>query len=189
MGDEQWLMDDELKWDWHSMKYQQFEELPVWKTSIQLAVKVMRLTETGFVSKFAGFRSQIERCSVSLSNNIAEGFERGTHEELLTFIYIARGSTGELRSMLHLLRELIGTDERSDEIDELTSLSLSVTRQLNAWLGALKKTKEVGHRHQTEARREATQAQRRRDEFLQVLRKVLDESSKAPEDDDRPVSG
>jgi four helix bundle protein len=176
-----------MKWAKESsMKYQQFEDLPVWKTSIQLAVKVMRMTETGFVSRFAGFRSQIERCSVSISNNIAEGFERGTHEELLTFIYIARGSTGELRSMLHLLQELIGTDERIAEVDELRSLSLSVTRQLNAWLGALKKTKEVGHRHQTEARREATDAQRRRDDFLEYLRKVQEEGFKESNDPEIP---
>jgi four helix bundle protein len=166
------------------MKYQQFEELPVWQTSIQLAVKVMRLTETGFVSRFAGFRSQIERCSVSISNNIAEGFERGTHEELLTFIYIARGSTGELRSMLHLLQELMGPTERSGEVEELRSLSLSVTRQLNAWLAALKKTKEVGHRHQTEAKRQTTDSQRRRDDFLEVLRKAQEERPKTSDDHD-----
>jgi len=45
-------------------------------------------------------RDQIERAALSVSNNVAEGFERGTTNELLMFIYIARGSAGEVRSML-----------------------------------------------------------------------------------------
>ncbi|MBS1788455.1 MAG: four helix bundle protein [Acidobacteria bacterium] len=51
-------------------------------------------------------RDQIECAAVSVSNNIAEGFERGTTQELLTFIYIARGSAGEVRSMPHLFDHL-----------------------------------------------------------------------------------
>ncbi len=50
-----------------------------------------------------GLRDQIERAVVSISNNIAEGHERGTSEELLTFLYYARGSLGEVRSMLMFL--------------------------------------------------------------------------------------
>ena len=49
------------------------------------------------------FCDQLERAVLSVSNNIAEGFERGTTNELLQFIYIARGSAGEVRSMLSLL--------------------------------------------------------------------------------------
>lgn len=49
-----------------------------------------------------GFRDQLDRAALSVSNNIAEGFERGTTNELLAFIYIARGSAGEVRSMLTL---------------------------------------------------------------------------------------
>ena len=154
------------------MKYQQFEELPVWKTAIRLAVRVFQLTSTGCVSRFSGFKNQLERCAVSISNNIAEGFERGTHEELLTFLYIARGSTGEVRSMLCLLRELLEEDEYQPEIEELRSLSLSITRQLNAWLDSLKKTQSVGHRHQSAEKREALDKAKRRDEFLTYLKQV-----------------
>jgi four helix bundle protein len=48
-------------------------------------------------------RDQLERAALSVSNNIAEGFERGTTQELLTFIYISQGSAGEVRSMLCFL--------------------------------------------------------------------------------------
>ncbi|PYS31106.1 MAG: four helix bundle protein, partial [Acidobacteria bacterium] len=63
------------------MKYT-FEDLPVWKT-----------TRPCFRGH-AGMRNQLKNAVVSISNNIAEGFERGTTQELLTFIYIARGSAG-----------------------------------------------------------------------------------------------
>ena len=123
--------------------------MPVWNTAISLAVRTFQLTATGCVSRYSGFKNQLERAAVSISNNVAEGFERGTHEELVSFLYIARGSTGEVRSMLCLLKVLSGEDEYGPEIDELRSLSLSITRQLNAWLDSLKKTRAVGHRHQT----------------------------------------
>ncbi len=157
------------------MKYKQFEDLPVWNTAIDLAVRVFDLTSTGCVSRYSGFKNQLERCVVSISNNIAEGFERGTHEELLTFLYIARGSTGETRSMLSLLEKLIRNDERLPQINELKELTLSVTRQLNAWLDSLKKTKAVGHRHQTPERKESMENSRRRDEFLAYLQRVQEE--------------
>ena len=86
------------------MKYKRFEELPVWKDAIELAVRVFALTAQPAFRPYRGVRDQIERSSVSISNNIAEGFERGTTQELLTFLYISRGSSGETRSVLCLLR-------------------------------------------------------------------------------------
>src|SRR4051812_41455296 len=88
------------------LKYRRFEELPAWNAAIELAVGVFELSATGCFQGYAGLRNQIERAAVSVSNNIAEGFERGTHEELLSFLYIARGSAGEVRSMLCLMERL-----------------------------------------------------------------------------------
>jgi four helix bundle protein len=76
------------------MKYQSFEDLPVWKDAIELAVRVFELTAKSCFRGHAGTRNQLENATVSISNNIAEGFERGTTQELLTFIYISRGSAG-----------------------------------------------------------------------------------------------
>ena len=82
------------------MKYERFEDLPVWKAAIELAVRVYNLTKDNFFSQPGDLRSQLRRASLSVSNNIAEGFERGSTAELLAFLYIARGSCGETRSML-----------------------------------------------------------------------------------------
>ena len=80
------------------MKYSRFEELPVWKDAIELAVRVFALTTKPVLRRYPSIRGQIERASLSVSNNIAEGFERGTTNELLNFLYISRGSCGETRS-------------------------------------------------------------------------------------------
>ena len=61
------------------MRYTRFEDLPVWKSAIELAMQVYELTsKPQFKSRYS-LRDQIERAAVSVSNNIAEGFERGTN--------------------------------------------------------------------------------------------------------------
>jgi four helix bundle protein len=68
------------------MKYSRFEELPVWKDAIELAVRVFELTMCPAFRRYRTVRDQLERASMSISNNIAEGFERGTTQETLTFL-------------------------------------------------------------------------------------------------------
>src|SRR5882724_5178882 len=108
------------------MKYRRFEELPVWQAAIELAVDVFALTAKGCFRGHAGTRNQLENAAVSVSNNIAEGFERGTTQELLTFIYISRGSAGEARSMLCLLDLLPNFANLKSEISNLRSLAVSI---------------------------------------------------------------
>ena len=98
------------------MKYNRFEELPVWKDAIELAVKVFALTSRSQYRRFRSVRDQIERAAMSVSNNIAEGFERGTTQETLTFLYIARGSCGETRSVLCLCERLPAFSDLKSEI-------------------------------------------------------------------------
>ena len=73
------------------MKYRRFEDLPVWQHAADLAVKVYEFTEAEPLQRHYGLRDQLERATLSISNNVAEGFERGTTNELLAFLYIARG--------------------------------------------------------------------------------------------------
>lgn len=103
------------------MKYTRFEELPVWKAAIEFALKVFEFTEKT-EKLFRGLgdtKNQLERAALSISNNIAEGFERGTTAELIYFLYIAKGSAGESRSMLCLCERLPRFDDFKSQISNL----------------------------------------------------------------------
>jgi len=82
------------------MTYERFEDLPVWQKAAELYEATEDLLENSDFRVSRGYRDQLDRASLSVSNNVAEGFERGTTNELLQFLYYARGSAGEVRSML-----------------------------------------------------------------------------------------
>ena len=151
------------------MKYQRFEDLPVWQAAIELGRHVYDLTENpAFKSRYS-LRDQIERAAVSVSNNIAEGFERGTNQELLTFLYIARGSAGEVRSMLHLLNGMQPFRNLESEMRNLRERTDSVSRQLGAWARSLQDSDLKGRRYVTEKTRQVAERVRGREEFLKHL--------------------
>ncbi len=72
-------------------KYAKFEELPVWKEAARLYSRVLDLLEEPGIPLSPGFRNQLDRAALSVSNNIAEGFDRVTANALLSFLAIARG--------------------------------------------------------------------------------------------------
>lgn len=157
------------------MKYERFEDLPVWKAAIELAESVYALTAQSHFKGNGSLRDQIERAAVSVSNNIAEGFERGTTQELLTFIYIARGSAGEVRSMLCLLERLDRFQDLKSEISNLKSLSLSASRQLRGWAASLQNSEIKGQRYLTDQTRRVSEANRDREEFLDELKRMQED--------------
>ena len=158
------------------MKYNRFEDLPVWKSAINLAIQIHGMTaKAPFRGRFS-LRDQIERAAVSASNNIAEGFERGTTQELLTFLYIARGSAGEVRSMLSLLEGLPGFADLKSEISDLKALAESISRQLRSWADSLQSSQIKGQRYLTEKTRQAEKAARERKEFLEKLRQIREQT-------------
>jgi len=85
------------------MKYERFEQLPVWQAAIDLAKRIYLLSDKAEFRGHGNLCDQIERAAVSISNNIAEGFERGTTQELLTFLlYRARvGWRSALDALAH----------------------------------------------------------------------------------------
>jgi len=82
------------------------EDLLVWQMSIELVKRVYVLTASGLFSRDFGMRDQIRRASVSIPTNIAEGFERSSRKEYLLFLNIAKGSAGEVRSLLRVAVEV-----------------------------------------------------------------------------------
>lgn len=148
------------------MTYQRFEDLPVWKAAIQLGVKVYALTEHEAFKGQGSLRDQIQRAAVSVSNNIAEGFERGTTNELLSFIYIARGSAGEVRSMLCLLEHLPNFASLKSQISNLKLLAENIARQLRGWADSLQNSEIKGQRHLNDKVRKETQRKQEHEEVL-----------------------
>src|SRR5438477_10659205 len=119
------------------MTYERFEDLPVWKAAIDLGLRVFALTDDRAFASSGGVKDQVRRAAVSVSNNIAEGFERGTTNELLAFLYIARGSSGEVRSMLRFLDRWPAAAHLKSEISELIPLAESCSRQIRGWADSL----------------------------------------------------
>ncbi len=154
------------------MAYERFEQLPVWQAAIELAATVYALTEKPQFRRQYSLRDQIERATVSVSNNIAEGFERGTKQELLTFLYIARGSAGEVRSMLCLLEKIPPFAVFESEILNLKSRAEIISKQLGAWVRSLRDSDLKGERYVSEKTRQADMARRGRDEFLKQLEQI-----------------
>lgn len=92
------------------MRILRFEDSIAWQKSMILVLDVYSSFKG---NKDYSFKDQIQRAALSVMNNIAEGFERGTNKELLHFLYISKGSCGEVRSMLymaHLLHFLSDKD-------------------------------------------------------------------------------
>lgn len=136
------------------MTYQRFEDPPVWQQAARLYDQADDFPEEAPRRLRPSFRDQLERAVVSVSNNIAEGFERGTTNELLAFIYIARGSAGEVRSMLCLLQRRHWMSDFKSQISDLISIAESCSRQLRGWADSLQNSDIKGQRHLNRRTRE-----------------------------------
>jgi four helix bundle protein len=88
------------------MKLSRFEDLECWREATFLATEVYRISADGEMGRDFGFRDQLRRSAVSIASNIAEGKERETASELIRFLYIAKGSTGELKTQLHIAKQI-----------------------------------------------------------------------------------
>ena len=99
------------------MGIERFEDIIAWRKAKEMTIQVYSVFSD---SRDFGFKDQIQRASVSVMNNIAEGYERKSNNEFRQYLYIAKGSCGEVRSMLLLAREL----EKIQEQDCLKLLAV-----------------------------------------------------------------
>jgi four helix bundle protein len=164
------------------MPYTRFEDLPVWNAAIDLAARTYEFTDNLQFRRRRSLRDQIERAAVSVSNNIAEGFERGTNKELLSFLYISRGSAGEVRSMLCLIDRIPTFRTLNKETSLLKKKAESCSRQLKAWAQSLQNSDFKGERHVNQRVKRATQAAKEREEFLNELAEVRAKAKAASKD-------
>jgi four helix bundle protein len=144
--------------------YKRFEDLPVWQAAAELYDRIDDFLDHAPPRLRPSFRDQLERAALSVSNNIAEGFERGTTNELLMFLYIARGSAGEVRSMLLVASRRPYLSDFRSEISNLIPLAESCSRQLRAWADSLQNSDIAGPRHLNEKTRSDYQKRKSREE-------------------------
>lgn len=114
------------------MKIEKFEDIIAWQKAKEMTLLIYKLFET---KRDFSFRDQLQRASVSVMNNIAEGFERKGDKEFSHFLFISKGSCGEVRSMLVLARELEYISDA--EYANLNSLSIEISRLLSGFIKTL----------------------------------------------------
>jgi four helix bundle protein len=102
-----------------------FEDLMVWQMGIELVKRVYLLTASGLLNRDFGLRDQIRRASVSVPTNMAEGFERASRKEYLLFLNFAKGSAGEVRSLLRVAVEIGYLEVETYELLREDALKLS----------------------------------------------------------------
>jgi four helix bundle protein len=93
-------------------KYQSFEDLIIWKEAMRFSLDIYKLFKD---CKDFGLKDQMQRASVSVPSNIAEGFERQTDKEFVQYLFIAKGSIAELRTQLYLSIELKYIDKKEGQ--------------------------------------------------------------------------
>lgn len=102
-------------------KIQSFTDLEAWKEAHKLVLVIYKITKTFPKDEIFGLVSQMRRCAVSISSNIAEGFSRQTFKEKIQFYFIARGSVTELQNQLLIARDVeYITNQNFQEIAEQT---------------------------------------------------------------------
>ncbi|WP_159949721.1 four helix bundle protein [Polaribacter septentrionalilitoris] len=121
-------------------KFSSFEEIISWQKARELNVIIYKVTNSNdLFSKDFGLRDQIRRASISISSNIAEGFERQTTKEFIRFLYIAKASAGEVRSQLYLANDIkyISNNEFKElklKINEVSKLISGLLKYLQSTL-------------------------------------------------------
>ncbi|MDX1652572.1 MAG: four helix bundle protein [Brumimicrobium sp.] len=114
------------------MKFSRFEEINAWQKAKTLTKIIYQ--ESSILNDYS-FKNQIQRASLSIMNNIAEGFERISNKEFVYFLYVSKGSCGEVRSMVLLGEELGYFDkqlaaELHEQAEEISKMIAGLIKSL-----------------------------------------------------------
>ena len=135
---------------------QRFEDLVCWKKSRELVKEVYRALSP---CRDYGFKDQIQRAAVSVMSNIAEGFERGTKNEFVNYLHIAKGSAGEVRAQLYAAYDIGYLD--IERFKYLNALAGECSRLIASFAARVKSSAAQGMQY----KKEKSKAQTEREEF------------------------
>lgn len=125
-----------------------FEDLDVWIAAKDASVMIYKITENESLRKDFGLKDQIRRASISVISNIAEGFERNGNKEFIQFLSIAKGSAGEVRAQLYIIKELEFINE--EEFTQLNEKVTQVSKMLSGFINYLKQSELKGTKFKSE---------------------------------------
>ena len=117
-------------------KIERFEDLDLWKEAIVIGVEIYKLTSVGKLEKDYSSKDQLRRAAISISNNIAEGFEYNNNKSFIKFLGYSKGSAGELRSNLFVLKEAQAIS--NDDYKSLETKLLSISKNIGGFIKYLK---------------------------------------------------
>src|SRR5690606_5150703 len=113
-----------------------FEDIEAWKKAISICSDIYAITNRNNFSNDFALKDQICRCAISVSSNIAEGFERESNNSFIYFLLIAKGSCGELRSQLLIAKMLKYID--NEEYEKLKQECETISRQISGLVSYLR---------------------------------------------------
>lgn len=118
------------------MLAKRFEDLIFWQKARELTKLVYTFTRKGTFKTDFGLRDQIQRASVSVMSNIAEGFGRGGNNEFVQFLFVAKGSVSEVKSQIYVALDLGYIDD--SDFKKAYAMSEEISRLINAFIRSVK---------------------------------------------------
>jgi len=125
-------------------RIEKFEDIEAWQKARELTQQIYAVSNGGAFARDFGLRDQIRRASVSIMSNIDEGFERGSNKEFIQFLYIAKGSAGEVRAQLYVALDQKYIDQNS--FDELKRHASEVSRMISGLISYLSRSDFRGNK-------------------------------------------
>lgn len=124
--------------------YKNFEELEIWQLARELCKAVDLIVDDTWYRKDSSLKAQILSSSGSVMDNIAEGFERGSTKEFISFLSYSKGSCGEMRSQLYRAFDKKLIDENT--LNKVKDQSIEISRKLNKFMAYLSNVDYKGNR-------------------------------------------
>ena len=113
-----------------------FEDIEIWRLARILVKNIFILTNSDKLRKQYCIVDQIQRAALSVMNNVSEGFERQANKEFIYFLKIAKGSVGEVRSMLYVLLDLKMIDD--PQFQQFQTETMIISKSLSGFISYLK---------------------------------------------------